>query len=84
MSYHTYERNLRSPKFYDDADVGRMGYNPEITEYYTISGALIRVEEIFDGVMYARTISGSNFGPQWPTYSYKITYNAWDETTYSG
>jgi hypothetical protein len=61
-----------------------MGYNPEITEYYTISGALVRFEEVFDGVVYGRTISGSLFDAQWPTYSYSITYNAWDETTYSG
>jgi hypothetical protein len=83
MSYHTYERNLRSPKFYSTVDVGRMGYNPEITEYYTVSGALIRVEEIFDGVTYTRTISGSNFGSQWPVYDHSITYSAWDETTIS-
>lgn len=84
MSYHTYERNLRSPKFYSDAEVGRMGYNPTIVEYYTLSGSLIRVEEIFDGVMYGQTISGSNYDAQWPSYTYSRTYNAWEETTYSG
>lgn len=84
MSYHTYERNLRSPKFYSTAVVGRKGYNPTIIEYYDSSDNLLRIEEIWDDAEYTRTISGSGFATQWPTYDYSITYNPWEETTYSG
>jgi hypothetical protein len=80
----TYERNLQSPKFYSSAVVGRYRYNPTIIEYYGSDDALVRIEEIFDGVMMAQTISGSGYAEQWPSYTYSITYQAWEETTYSG
>ena len=85
----TYERNTPSPKFYSSAVVGKYGYNPVITHYYDSSDNLMRVEEIFDGVMYAHTISGTlkaggnKFTMYWPNYSYKIVYDAWAETTVS-
>lgn len=81
-----YERNTPSPKFYSTV-VGHEGYNPTITNYYiTVSGGddkLVRVEEVFRGKMFARTISGSNYAQQWPNYSYSVTYDAWEETTVS-
>ena len=84
----TYERNLRSSKFYSStAIVGRKGYSPVVTEYYnTVSGAddhLVRVEEVFEGTMYAQTISGSNYAQQWPNYDYNVVYGAWATTTVS-
>jgi len=80
----TYERNLQSPKFYSSAIVGRFGYNPIRTEYYSSADELLHIEETFDGKMYSQTISGSTFAEQWPSYTYSITYDGWEETTYSG
>lgn len=85
----TYNRNTPSPKFYSSAVVGKYGYNPTITHYYDSSDHLMRIEEVFDGVMYSQTISGAtisganHFTMSWPNYSYKIIYNAWAETTVS-
>jgi len=75
----TYERNLRSPKFYSTAVTGRKGYNPE----------LVCIEEVTrdtEGTLHkwAQTISGSNYSDQWPNYDHYIVYGAWEETTYSG
>ncbi len=79
----TYDRNLRSPKYYESTAVGAAGYNPEITMYYTSADELVRVEEVWRGKQYSQTISGSNYSEQWPSYSYSVTYNAWEETTVS-
>jgi len=84
----TYDRNLRSSKFYSStAIVGKKGYNPVVTEYYnSVSGAddvLVRVEEVFEGTMNAQTISGSSYAQQWPSYDYSVVYNAWATTTVS-
>jgi len=79
----TYNRNLRSSKFYSStAIVGRKGYNPVVTEYYNtvVSGEddhLVRVEEVFEGTTYSQTVSGSNYTQQWPSYDYSLVYNAW-------
>lgn len=82
----TYEMNIKSAKFYSSsAVVGSKGYNPTVVEYYNAADQLIRVEEIFDGHIYSQTISGSTYSGVWPGgFSYSITYNAWDEATYSG
>lgn len=79
----TYERNTKSSKFYSSAVVGHFGYNPTITEYYTASGILVRVEEVFKGNTYSQTISGSNYDQQWPNYTYTETYYPWEEVTAS-
>jgi len=79
----TYERNLRSSKFYSTAVVGKKGYNPSIVEYYDSGDNLVRVEETFGDTMSAQTISGSNYAQSWPSYTYAVTYNAWTTTTVS-
>jgi len=84
MSNYTqgYERNTPSPKFYSTV-VGHEGYNPVITKYYDSADNLIRIEEIWRGILYSQTISGTTYSGQWPNYNYSITYGAWEETTYS-
>jgi len=77
-----YDRNTPSPKFYSTV-VGHEGYNPVITNYYDVVDNLVRTEEVFRGKMFAQTISGTTYSGQWPSYSYSITYNAWEETTVS-
>jgi len=77
----TYNRNLRSPKFYSTAIEGKMGYNPTIVEYYNNSDELLKTEEIWRGKKYSQTISGSNYANH--TVSYTVTYQAWEETTVS-
>jgi len=89
MSTKTYDRNLRSPKFYSTAISGREGNNPEITLYYDSAGNLVRIEECMrqdrDTIhMWAQTVSGSAFAQQWPNYTATIVYSPWEETTYSG
>ena len=80
----TYDRNLKSSKFYSStAVIGKKGYNPDITLYYDSSDNLVRVEEVFKGIMYSQTISGSNYAQQWPNYTYSVKHNAWDTTTVS-
>jgi len=71
MSTKTYDRNLRSPKFYSTAISGREGNNPEITLYYDINSNLVRIEERSRQDrntihMWAQTISGSAFTQNWP------------------
>lgn len=81
----TYEMNIRSAKFYSSsAVVGSKGYNPTVIEYYNVDDQLVRVEEIFEGHIYSQTISGTTYSGVWPTYSYSITYNPWNDATYSG
>jgi len=84
----TYERNTPESKFYSSVIIGSKGYNPTITNYFaTVSGGgdvLVRVEEVFNGVLFSQTISGSDYPKQWPAYDYSITYDAWESTTYSG
>lgn len=82
----TYEVNSKSAKFYSStAIVGSKGYNPTVIEYYNVADQLIRVEEVFDGHIYSQTISGSTYSGVWPDgLAYSITYNPWDEATYSG
>ena len=63
-------------------------YNPSVVKYYTTtSGAaddgLVHVEETWRGKLYAQTISGTNYDQQWPSYTYSVTYDAWEETTIS-
>lgn len=79
-----YDRNIPGSKFYSTARIGHKGYNPKIIMYYDNSDNLIRIEEIFGNKKYGQTISGSNFAQNWPNYSYKVVYNPWIETTYSG
>ncbi len=74
-----YNRNTRSPKFYD-THTGHEEYNPETTYYYTtISGSdtdgLVRIDEYWRGVWWSQIIVGSNYDQQWPDYTYSITYN---------
>jgi len=81
----TYERNLKSGKFYSTAVVGSDGYNPTVVEYYDApigsGGNLVRVEHIWNGKKWIQDVTSSGFGS--PLYS--ITYSAWEEdTTYSG
>ena len=76
----TYDRNTKDPKFYSTA-VGSEGYNPDITMYYNSADELLRIEEIWRGVIHSQTISGSDYTNH--TVSYSITYNAWEETTVS-
>ena len=78
----TYDRNLRSPKYYSTA-VGNEGYNPDIIIYYGSDDNVVRVEEVWRGKMYAQTASGTNYAQQWPNYTYSVTFNAWEETTVS-
>jgi len=78
----TYNRNLQSPKFYSTA-VGHTGYNPTITTYHDSGDNLVRIEEVWRGKRYSQTISGTAYVQQWPSYTYSITYNAWEETTVS-
>jgi hypothetical protein len=89
----TYDVNSPQAKFYSSsAVVGSRGYNSKIISYYAynpnsiISGAvdmLLHTEEIFGGKIYSRTISGSNYPKQWPLYDYSVTYDPWEEATYS-
>lgn len=76
----TYEQNIRSPKFYSTAD-GAGGYNPEITMYYNNADELLKVEEVWRGVKYTQTISGSDYANH--TIDHSVTYSAWEETTVS-
>lgn len=83
------ERNLKSPKFYSSAVSGRTRYNPEITEYYDSSANLVRIEEKMQTgrdklLMWAQTISGSNFAQHWPNYTHTVVYDRWSEQTVSG
>jgi len=73
----------RYHKFYPNTTVGSESYNPKITLYYDSSDNLLRVEEEWRGEMWSQTISGSNFAQQWPNYSNKVVYYAWERTTIS-
>jgi hypothetical protein len=77
----TYDRNIKSAKYYSSAVVGEKGYNPTIIYGYDASDNLVQKEEIFQGKKWVQTISGSGYGP--PTTF--VTYDPWEEdTTYSG
>lgn len=75
----TYDRNLKSPKFYSTA-TGREGYNPQITMYYDSDSNIMRVEETWRGKVWAQTISGSNFSHQWPSWQVQEIYMPWEIT----
>jgi hypothetical protein len=76
----TYNRNTKEPKFYSTA-VGSEGYNPEIIMYYNSSSELLKIEEIWRGVKYTQTISGSNYADH--VIDNSLTYSAWEKTTVS-
>lgn len=78
----TYNRNTPSPKYYSTA-VGADGYNPAVTIYYGSDDNVVHIKEVWRGKQYDQTVSGTNYAQQWPTYSYSVTYNAWEETTVS-
>jgi len=73
----TYDRNLRSPKFYSTASSGKEAYNPTITIYYGSDDSVVRIVEEWRGEIWAQTISGSAYVQQWPNYTYTETYNPW-------
>jgi hypothetical protein len=74
----TYDRNIASHK-----DIVLTGYNPDITIYYGSDDNIVHVTEIWRGMQYDQTVSGTVYAQYWPTYSYSVTYNAWEETTVS-
>lgn len=77
----TYERNIKSAKYYSSAVVGKSGYNPVITYHYDASDNLVQIDEVFQGKKWIQTISGSGYGPATTT----VIYSPWEEdTTYSG
>ena len=81
----TYDRNLKSGKFYSTAVIGAKGYNPTVIEYYdapiSSGGNLVKIEHIWHGKRWSQDITCSGHGT--PTYA--VTYSAWEEdTTYSG
>lgn len=76
----TYDRNTKDPKFYSTA-VGSEGYNPEVIMYYNSNNELLKIAEIWRGVMHTQTISGSNYANH--TVSFSLTYSAWEKTTVS-
>lgn len=78
----TYNRNLRSAKFYSTARSGEEGYNPTTTVYYGSDDNIVRVSETWRGETWYQTISGSTYIQQWPNYTYTETFNPW--TTVSG
>ena len=71
-----YNRNTKEPKFYSTA-VGSEGYNPEITVYYDSDNNVVRVKESWRGETWARTISGSNYAQNWPSYTHYEVISAW-------
>ena len=79
----TYDRNTKSPKFYNTA-VGGEGYNPITTMYYGSDDNIVRVREVWREEAWAQTISGSTYVQQWPAYTYAETFNAWEQVTVSG
>jgi len=78
----TYDRNLRIPKYYNTV-VGAEGYNPDITIYYGSDDNIVHVKEVWRGKQHDQTVSGTNYADYWPTYSYSVTYFAWETTTVS-
>jgi len=77
----TYERNIKSAKYYSSAVIGSKGYNPTITYYYDAASNLVQIDEVWQGKKWIQTISGSGYGP--PTTT--VIYSPWEEdTTYSG
>ena len=77
----TYERNIRSAKYYSSAVVGKEGYNPTITYYYDASDNLVKTEEVFQGKKWVQTITASGYGAPITT----VIYSPWEEDpTYSG
>ena len=59
-------------------------YNPKTVKYYSSADELLRVEETWRDKMIAQTISGSNYAENWPSYTYTVVTDPWDETTTSG
>jgi hypothetical protein len=77
-----YEPKSTAPKYRSSA-TDHEYYNPDIKEYYSSDSKLIRREETYRGIKYSQTISGSNYAQHWPTYTYSVTYTAWEEVTVS-
>lgn len=77
----TYNRNLRAPKFYSTVNSGHEEYNADITLFFNSNDEILRVEEVWRGVRWTQTISGSNYLNQ--TVDYSVLYSAWEETTVS-
>jgi len=74
----TYDRNIPSYK-----QVTLTNYNPDTTIYYGSDDNIVHVTDVYRGMQYDQTVSGTNYAEQWPSYTYSVTYNAWEETTVS-
>jgi len=74
----TYEKRIKST-----ASRGSEGFNPVVKKYYDGSDNLVREEEIFNGIVWGQTISGSHFAQNWPTYTKLVVYSKWGMTTVS-
>jgi hypothetical protein len=83
MSNYTesFDRIVKEPKFYSSVGVGGPRYNPQVIYYYNSNNELLMVEEIYNGMKWTQTISGSNYANQ--TISRSVTYSAWVKTTVS-
>lgn len=64
--------------------LGGSRYNPEVKIYYGSDDAVVRIEESWGGEFWVRTISGSNYAENWPSYTYYEVITPWEKTTISG
>jgi len=77
----SFDRITKEPKFYSSVGVGGPRYNPEVTYYYNSNSELLMIEEVYNGIKWTQTISGSAYANQ--TISKSVTYSAWAKTTVS-
>jgi len=77
MSIKSYNRNLRSPKFYNDTKSGKQGYNPRVDIYYGSDDNIVRITETWRGEIWEQIITGSNYAQDWPNYTYSETFYPW-------
>ena len=75
-------RELKYVRFYKDrVDVGKEGYNPQITLYYNGSDELIKVKEAWRGEIWEQTISGTVAGGGTinQTVAYETYFDPWEK-----
>lgn len=71
-------RPEESLKFGSTAD-GANFYNPEITMYYNSSDELVMVDEVYGGVTWRQTISGTGATYSGIGWTHSVTYSPWEQ-----